>query len=53
MVFQPLEHLQAIQYRRPPVSSLGINDELLDLQMHDIKEGVDVRFIMYLYYLFS
>ncbi|XP_027093995.2 uncharacterized protein [Coffea arabica] len=43
MVFQPLEHLQAIQYRRPPVSSLGINDELLDLQMHDIKEGVDVN----------
>ncbi|KAK3405159.1 hypothetical protein EUGRSUZ_K01409 [Eucalyptus grandis] len=31
MVFQPLEHLQAISYRRPPISALGLSKQLLDL----------------------
>uniref|UniRef100_A0A2N9EK12 UDENN domain-containing protein n=1 Tax=Fagus sylvatica TaxID=28930 RepID=A0A2N9EK12_FAGSY len=30
LVFQPLEHLQAIEYRRPPVSSLGFHENNLD-----------------------
>lgn len=31
MVFKPLEHLQAISYRRPSVSALGLSKQLLDL----------------------
>ncbi|KAF8007236.1 hypothetical protein BT93_K1284 [Corymbia citriodora subsp. variegata] len=31
MVFQPLEHLQAISYRRPPISALGLSKQFLDL----------------------
>ncbi|XP_062079547.1 uncharacterized protein LOC133784008 [Humulus lupulus] len=30
LVFQPLEHLQSIEYRRPPVSSLGVYDKYSD-----------------------
>ncbi|XP_021911214.1 uncharacterized protein LOC110825059, partial [Carica papaya] len=31
IVFQPLEHLQAIEYIRPPVSALGFSEEYVDL----------------------
>jgi hypothetical protein len=30
LVFQPLEHLQAIQYRRPPIAALGFDEKNLD-----------------------
>lgn len=30
LVFQPLEHLQAIEYRRPPVAALGFHENNLD-----------------------
>ncbi|KAL3517750.1 hypothetical protein ACH5RR_020339 [Cinchona calisaya] len=43
IVFQPIEHLQAIQYSRLPVSALGISDGDLDLQMQDPKEAVQVN----------
>lgn len=46
IIFQPLEHLQAIHYRRLPVSALGISDEHFNLQMHDPKEAVQVRLAM-------
>ncbi|KAF8090320.1 hypothetical protein N665_0479s0024 [Sinapis alba] len=29
VVFQPLEHLQSIAYTRPPVSALGLSEELI------------------------
>ncbi|KAG2719371.1 hypothetical protein I3760_03G263500 [Carya illinoinensis] len=29
LVFQPLEHLQAIEYRRPPVAALGLHENNL------------------------
>ncbi|CAH8359073.1 unnamed protein product [Eruca vesicaria subsp. sativa] len=29
VVFQPLEHLQSIQYTRPPVSALGLSEEYI------------------------
>ncbi|KAG6719199.1 hypothetical protein I3842_04G190100 [Carya illinoinensis] len=29
LVFQPLEHLQAIKYRRPPISTLGLQENNL------------------------
>ncbi|XP_031373072.1 uncharacterized protein LOC116188080 isoform X2 [Punica granatum] len=31
IVFRPLEHLQAIEYHRPPVSALGLPEVCLDL----------------------
>ncbi|CAL2280402.1 unnamed protein product [Prunus armeniaca] len=30
LAFQPLEHLQAIEYRRPPVTALGFDEKSLD-----------------------
>lgn len=30
LVFQPLEHLQAIEYRRPPVAALGLHAKYID-----------------------
>ncbi|EPS58127.1 hypothetical protein M569_16689, partial [Genlisea aurea] len=30
VLFQPLEHLPATEYRRPPVSALGLSDDYLD-----------------------
>ncbi|KAL0390876.1 UNVERIFIED_CONTAM: hypothetical protein Scaly_0444700 [Sesamum calycinum] len=39
IIFRPLEHLQAIVYRRPPVSSLGLCDKYLDLEIKDSKEA--------------
>jgi hypothetical protein len=30
LVFQPLEHLQPIEYRRPPVAFLGLHENNLD-----------------------
>lgn len=31
LFFQPLEHLQSIEYRRPAISSLGFSESYLDL----------------------
>lgn len=31
LVFQPLEHLQSIEYRRPPISVLGLYAKYSDL----------------------
>lgn len=30
LVFRPLEHLQPIEYRRPPVAALGLHENNLD-----------------------
>nr|XP_004292250.2 PREDICTED: uncharacterized protein LOC101314825 isoform X1 [Fragaria vesca subsp. vesca] len=30
LVFQPLEHLQATQYKRPPIAALGFDEKYLD-----------------------
>lgn len=30
LLFQPLEHLQSIQYRRPAIASLGFCEKYLD-----------------------
>lgn len=35
IIFHPLEHLHAIQYRRPAVSDLGLEVGLLDLEFQD------------------
>ncbi|KAI3461001.1 hypothetical protein Pfo_017664 [Paulownia fortunei] len=43
IVFQPLEHLQAIEYQRPPVSALGLCDKYLDLKLKDSKEASQVK----------
>ncbi|GAB4841269.1 hypothetical protein Ancab_022001 [Ancistrocladus abbreviatus] len=43
IVFQPLEHLQAIQYKRPPVSALGIDEKLLDLESKDPLKSAEVK----------
>ncbi|KAL0437318.1 UNVERIFIED_CONTAM: DENN domain-containing protein 5B, partial [Sesamum radiatum] len=43
IIFRPLEHLQAIVYRRPPVSALGLCDKYLDLEMKDSKEASQVK----------
>ncbi|KAA8550691.1 hypothetical protein F0562_002375 [Nyssa sinensis] len=43
IVFQPLEHLQAIQYRRPPVSALGLNEKYLDKKLQDSAGSAEVN----------
>ncbi|XP_011083072.1 uncharacterized protein LOC105165685 [Sesamum indicum] len=43
IIFRPLEHLQAIVYRRPPVSALGLCHKYLDLEMKDSKEASQVK----------
>uniref|UniRef100_A0A5B7BMW8 UDENN domain-containing protein n=1 Tax=Davidia involucrata TaxID=16924 RepID=A0A5B7BMW8_DAVIN len=43
IVFQPLEHLQAIEYRRPPVSALGLNEKYLDKKLQDSLESAEVH----------
>lgn len=42
IIFQPLEHLQAIEYRRPPVSALGLCDKYLDHKLEYSKEASQV-----------
>lgn len=42
IVFQPLEHLQAIKYKRPAVSDLGISEEHLNLKMKDSQDPAEV-----------
>ncbi|XP_059626112.1 uncharacterized protein LOC132269098 isoform X2 [Cornus florida] len=43
VVFQPLEHLQAIAYRRPPVSALGLSEKYLDRKLLDSLEAAEVN----------
>ncbi|KAL7126748.1 hypothetical protein ABFS83_14G207900 [Erythranthe nasuta] len=43
IIFQPLEHLQVIEYRRPPVSALGLYDKYLDRKLKDSKEASQVE----------
>ncbi|KAL0459343.1 UNVERIFIED_CONTAM: DENN domain-containing protein 5B [Sesamum latifolium] len=43
IIFQPLEHLQPIEYQRPPVCALGLSDEFLDLELKDPKEASQVK----------
>ncbi|KAM7496158.1 hypothetical protein LguiA_020572 [Lonicera macranthoides] len=43
IVFQPLQHLQAIRYKRPPVSDLGISEEYLNLKMKDSQDPAEVN----------
>ncbi|KAL2238699.1 UNVERIFIED_CONTAM: DENN domain-containing protein 5B [Sesamum indicum] len=43
IIFQPLEHLQPIEYQRPPVCALGLCDEFLDLELKDPKEVSQVK----------
>ncbi|KZV49441.1 hypothetical protein F511_13216 [Dorcoceras hygrometricum] len=43
IIFQPLEHLQAIEYRRPPISALGLCEKYLDIEMKDFKKDTQVK----------
>lgn len=43
IVFQPLEHLQAIQYKRPSVSDLGVDESLLDTELHDPVKSTEIN----------
>ncbi|GMH02544.1 hypothetical protein Nepgr_004383 [Nepenthes gracilis] len=43
IVFQPLEHLQAIQYMRPPVTVLGIDEKLLYQELKDPLKSAEVK----------
>ncbi|KAL3828102.1 hypothetical protein ACJIZ3_016904 [Penstemon smallii] len=43
ITFQPLDHLQAIEYQRPSVSSLGLCDKYIDLKLKDSKEAPQVK----------
>lgn len=43
LVFHPLEHLQAIMFRRPPVSSLGLCEKYIDSKLHDPLEVAEVN----------
>ncbi|GAB2241237.1 hypothetical protein Droror1_Dr00018012 [Drosera rotundifolia] len=43
IIFQPLEHLQAIQYKRPPVSALGISEEVLEQESNDPLKSIEVK----------
>lgn len=42
IVFQPLEHLQAIEYERISVSELGISEKHLGTSMKDADEVAKV-----------
>nr|XP_033509707.1 uncharacterized protein LOC104087611 isoform X3 [Nicotiana tomentosiformis] len=44
IVFQPLEHLQAIEYERISVSELGISEKHLGTSMKDADEVAKVNF---------
>ncbi|CAA2998147.1 Hypothetical predicted protein [Olea europaea subsp. europaea] len=43
IIYQPLEHLQAIEYQRPPISGLGVDEKYLDLNLEDSKEAAEVK----------
>ncbi|CAO2824150.1 unnamed protein product [Amaranthus hypochondriacus] len=43
LVFQPLEHLQAILYKRFSISDLGIDESLLDRELHDPIKSAEVN----------
>ncbi|KAL2470591.1 DENN (AEX-3) domain-containing protein [Abeliophyllum distichum] len=43
IIYQPLEHLQAIEYQRPPISALGVDEKYLDLKLEDSKEAAEVK----------
>jgi len=48
IVFQPLKHLQAIQYKRPSVSDLGIGENSLDTDNNPIKSA-EVGFYVFIH----
>ncbi|XP_073135449.1 uncharacterized protein [Henckelia pumila] len=43
IIFRPLEHLQAAEYRRPPISALGLCENYLDMEMKDCKKVTQVK----------
>lgn len=43
LVFRPLEHLQAIEYRRQPVSALGLSENFLDVKLQHLSESAEVN----------
>ncbi|KAG8370845.1 hypothetical protein BUALT_Bualt13G0025700 [Buddleja alternifolia] len=43
VLFQPLEHLQAIEFRRPSICALELCDKFLDLKLNDSKEASQVK----------
>lgn len=47
IIYQPLEHLQAIEYQRPPISGLGVDEKYLDLNLEDSKEAAEVGRVSY------
>ena len=49
VVFQPLEHLQAIQYKRFSMSDLGIDESDLDSELHDPIKSAEVCFVLDIY----
>ena len=44
LVFQPLEHLQAIEYRRPSVAAVGFQENCFELSQV-ILEFVNARLV--------
>ncbi|KAL6968133.1 hypothetical protein U1Q18_033936 [Sarracenia purpurea var. burkii] len=42
IVFQPLEHLQAIEYRRPSVAAVGLSERYLDQKLEHLSEAAEV-----------
>ena len=47
LVFQPLEHLQAILYKRFSISDLCIDECLLDRELHDPIKSAEVCFLIF------
>ncbi|XP_057483036.1 LOW QUALITY PROTEIN: uncharacterized protein LOC130769798 [Actinidia eriantha] len=43
IVFKPLEHLQAIEYRRFPVAALGLSERYLDQKLQQSLEATEVN----------
>ncbi|XAR61038.1 hypothetical protein NMG60_11034617 [Bertholletia excelsa] len=43
IVFQPVDHLQAIEYRRPPVSALGVSESYINQKLQQPSEHSEVN----------
>ncbi|XP_051120453.1 uncharacterized protein LOC127244136 isoform X2 [Andrographis paniculata] len=43
IIFQPLEHLQSIEYQRPSISALGQDEKYIDCKLHNSEEASQVK----------
>ncbi|XP_075507146.1 uncharacterized protein LOC142543650 isoform X1 [Primulina tabacum] len=43
IIFRPLEHLQASEYQRPPISALGLCEKYLDIEMKNCNKVTQVK----------